>query len=63
MAELKLIRIGALLNIMDRELYEFSETGDNATIPQRIDDLRALVASMQGIVQTGGEWQHEGAAQ
>ncbi len=51
MIELKLIRVRALLNIMDRELYEFSETGDAATIPQRTDDLRALVASMQEIVR------------
>lgn len=48
---MKLIRLRSLLNIMDREIYEFSETLDSGTIPQRIDDFRALVASMKGIVQ------------
>ena len=38
---------------MDREIYEFSETCevDAKSIPQRIDDLRALVASIKGIIK------------
>ena len=49
--EMKLIRLDSLLNIMDRELYNFSETRGSNTIPQRIDDFRALVSSMKEIVQ------------
>lgn len=48
--DMKYIRLNCLLNIMDRELYEFSETLDENTVPQRIDDFRALVASMKEIV-------------
>ena len=49
--ELKLVKLEGLLNIMDRELYNFSESGDSATTPQRIDDFRALVAGMKAIVR------------
>lgn len=49
--QMKLIRLDSLLNIMDREIYEFSETLDRDTAPQRIDDFRALVASMKRITR------------
>lgn len=48
---MSLIRLESLLNIIDRDLYEFSETLEIETIPQRIDDFRALVASMKAIVR------------
>lgn len=49
--EIKMIQLDSLLNIMARELYEFSETLENDTAPQRIDDFRALTASMKGLVR------------
>lgn len=49
--EIKIIHLGSLLNIMDREFDEFSETADRGTIPHRIDDFRTLVESIQGIVR------------
>ena len=49
--EMKLIQLDSLLNIMDREFYEFEAALDSGTIPQRIDDFRALVVSMKAIVQ------------
>ncbi|MFZ2770069.1 MAG: hypothetical protein WAZ50_03010 [Minisyncoccia bacterium] len=47
--QMELIKLDSLLNIMDREFYEFEATSDSGTIPQRIDDFRALVVSMKAI--------------
>ena len=49
--EMKLTQLDSLINIMDREIYEFEATLDSGTIPQRIDDFRALVASMKEITR------------
>lgn len=49
--EMKIVRLDSLLNVMNREIYEFSEILDIDTVPQRIDDFRALVASMKGITR------------
>jgi|GEM_PF-6171522 len=45
--EITFIRLNSHLNIMKRELIDFSETWDINTTPQRLDDLRALLASNQ----------------
>lgn len=47
--EITLIRLNSHLNIMERELIDFSETWDAYTTPQRLDDLRALLVSMRAI--------------
>ncbi len=46
------MQLDSLLNIMDREIYEFSEFEDSNATPQRIDDFRALVTSMKEVVKT-----------
>ncbi len=48
--EIILIRLNSHLNIMERELIDFSETWDVDTTPQRLDDLRALLVSTRAIV-------------
>lgn len=48
--EINFIRLNSHLNIMERELIDFSETWDINTIPQRLDDLRALLVSTRAIV-------------
>lgn len=48
--EMKLLRLNSYVNIMERELVEIPETEDKE-LPERVDDLRALVSSVQGIVQ------------
>ncbi|MBK5276278.1 MAG: hypothetical protein JJE30_14685 [Desulfuromonadales bacterium] len=51
--EMKIIRVNAHLNVMDRDLYDLSQVWDQGTeyIPGRIGDLQSLVASMKGIIQ------------
>lgn len=48
--QMKLYRLDSHLNIMEREIDDFSETWDSDAVPQRIDDLRVILASMRGIV-------------
>lgn len=48
--KLKHTHLNSLLNILDRELYDFSENREN--FPQRIDDLRSLVKSMSMILNS-----------
>jgi hypothetical protein len=48
---MKLIQLNSLLNILGRELCDFSENRED--FPQRIDDLQALMASMQAILLNG----------
>jgi len=47
--EMNLIRLNSHLNIMERDLIDFSETwhSNTKTIPQRFNDLRALVSTMK----------------
>ena len=51
---MSLIRLNSHLNIMERELIDFSETWDINTIPQRLDDLRALLVSTRTIANELG---------
>ena len=48
--ELKLHWLDSHLNIMEREITDFAETWKSDTVPQRIDDLRVILAGMQEIV-------------
>ena len=49
--EMKIIRLGSLLNIMEREIDGFLETGPRYTM-QRLDDFRALAMGMKDIIHT-----------
>ena len=49
--QMELHRLDCHLNIMEREIVDFSETWKGDTVPQRIDDLRVILAGMQGIVR------------
>lgn len=48
--QIKLLRLDSHLNIMEREIFDFSETWNSDTVPQRIDDLGVILTSMRGIV-------------
>lgn len=54
-AQIKVMQTNSLLNIMERELDDFSQnwTGDPQTIPQRFDDLFTLVKSAKAVLNTG----------
>lgn len=50
--QMKLLQLESHLNIMEREITDFSETWTKNTVAQRIDDLRVIFMGMQGIVQS-----------
>lgn len=47
--QMELNRLDSHLNIMEREIVDFSETWNSDTVPQRIDDLRVILTSIRGI--------------
>jgi len=49
--DMKNIRLNCLLNIMDRELDDFSQTWDSCpeTVPQRFADLITLTRSAKNL--------------
>ena len=53
--EMKDIKLNSLLNVMARELDDFSQnwSGDPQTIPQRFDDLFTLVKSAKAVLNNG----------
>ena len=48
----ELIQLSSLLNVLERDLKDFAETWDPDTLPQRLDDLMALVSSSQTLLST-----------
>jgi len=49
------IQLDSLLNVMERELDDFTQNwnGDPQTVPQRFDDLFALVKSAKAVLNNG----------
>lgn len=48
------LQAAALLNVLERDLKDFAETWDSdpAAVPQRLDDLMALVSSSKALLSS-----------